>query len=238
MAVSALSQATKASLSGFFTRCVKGYHLLNSEPIKEAVWEDINVQILEAAGCSIASQARGSHRSGADISCSLGDFSNKSAKYDVSGSSFQISSYRLTAVCSDKQPGAPADILAEIQKRTNYTYYSIVVREEKEESYRYDWYLIPSDYPALKASAYTWSPTTGQRGKNKGAQVGWSTNEINGSSMSITFSMSSQLWLSVKVTDELKSFIVGSTEGSKKRKYNYIELGDRETDSAASAASK
>ena len=66
----------------------------------------------------------------------------------------------------------------------------------------------------------------GQRGKKMGEQVGWKTNEINGSKMSITFSMSSQLWLSVAVTEELKTFIVGSCVVSKKTKLNYLQIYD------------
>ena len=64
----------------------------------------------------------------------------------------------------------------------------------------------------------------GQRGKKTGDQIGWKTNEINGSKMSITFSMSSQLWLTVSVTEELKSFIVGSFSVSKKTKLNYLQV--------------
>ena len=32
-----------ASLATNFTKCVKGYHLINDDPIKEARWEDINI---------------------------------------------------------------------------------------------------------------------------------------------------------------------------------------------------
>jgi hypothetical protein len=66
----------------------------------------------------------------------------------------------------------------------------------------------------------------GQRGKNKGEQVGWKTNELNGSKMTITFSMSSQLWISIHVTDKLKKFIVASSSASKKPKFNYMQIYD------------
>jgi hypothetical protein len=71
-----------------------------------------------------------------------------------------------------------------------------------------------------------WLPMLGQRGKKNGEQVGWKTNEINGSKMSITFSMSSQLWIYINITDELKSYIVSSCTVSKKTLFNYSEIFD------------
>jgi hypothetical protein len=51
-------------------------------------------------------------------------------------------------------------------------------------------------------------------------------SNVNGSSMSISFSMSSQLWMNVAITEELKGFIVGSCVVNRGRKYNYIQLHD------------
>jgi hypothetical protein len=137
-----------------------------------------------------------------------------------------VSSYRLTTVCGEKKCGDPTEIIAEINKRKNFKYYSIIVREETATHTSYDWLLIPSDHPVLDPASYVWEPTIGKRGKNKDAQVGWNTNEINGSRMSITFSMSSQLWMHIEMSEELKQFVVASAVVENKPKYNYMELLD------------
>ena len=205
----------KLELETAFKLCVKGYHMLNTDPIKEAVWENINSQVFKYSGIKVISQACGSHRPGCDIETNNGRFSNKSAKYDANGREFNISSYRMTATTNAENPGTPEEICAEINKRKNFDYYSIILREELPNvGFKYDWYLIPSDYPAFNPSNFNWVPTIGKRGKNAGKQVGWNTSEsISGveGSMSITFSMSSQLWVQIKVTDELKQFIMAST---------------------------
>jgi hypothetical protein len=104
------------------------------------------------------------------------------------------------------------------------------MREELEGQIKYDWLMIPSDYPAMDPATYTWRPKLGNRGKNKGSVVGWETDVINGSSMSISFSMSSQLWIHVNVTEDMRPFVVGSCAVSTKRKYDYIQLFDKETE--------
>ena len=223
-----LSEESLKSLSANFTKCVKGYHLINDDPIKETPWEDINAQVLTASGCIINSQSKGSHKPGADLSCSLGDLSNKSTQYETGNNSFKLSSYRLTTVCSDKTPGKIEDIIAEINSRKNFKFYSIIVRYEKDNEIQYDWYLIPSDYPQFNPSSYKWTPKVGKQGKNKGSTTGWETDTIGGSSMSITFSMSSQLWLDIVITEEMKKFIIASCKVNKGRKLNYIQLYNRE----------
>ena len=224
-----LSEESLKNLSTNFTKCVKGYHLINDDPIKETPWEDINAQVLTASGCIINSQSNGSHKPGADLSCSLGDLSNKSTQYETGNKSFKLSSYRLTTVCSDKTPGKIEDIIAEINRRKNFKFYSIIVRYEKDDEIQYDWYLIPSDYPQFNPSSYKWTPKVGKQGKNKGSMTGWETDTIGGSSMSITFSMSSQLWLDIVITEEMKKFIISSCKVNKGRKLNYIQLYNRET---------
>ena len=228
----------RRQLAANFTKSVKGYHLINNDPIKETPWEDINAAILVASGCPVADQSHGSHRPGADITCALGGLSNKSTQYDAGGKSFKISSYRLTTVCSDKEPGDLAAIVAEINRRKNFDYYSIVARRDsggegggegagaEATHLQYDWYMIPSDYPAVNPATYTWTPKLGKTGKNKGTVVGWETNVIQGSSMSISFSMSSQLWMSVHLTDEMAEFVVGSCRILPKRRLNYMQLYD------------
>lgn len=215
-----------SQLRDSFTKCVTGYHLINNDPIKEAVWEEINRIVLEHSGCPVQSQSCGSHAPGADLTCSLGRFSNKSTKWSggKTKGTFDISSYRLTSVCSDKNNGDVATILGEIQRRKNFEYYSIIVREEIEENIKYDWYLLPCDYPAVNPESYEWKSKIGKQGKNKDSVVGWETNVVDGSHMSITFSMSSQLWMNIQITEAMKEFVVGTCSVKKGRKYDYIQL--------------
>ena len=189
--------------------------MLNTDPIKEAVWESINSLVFKYSGINIVTQACGSHSSGCDIETDKGKFSNKSAKYELNGSAFSISSYRLTSVTNAENPGSVEDVLQEINKRKNFDYYSIILREEIANGggFKYDWYMIPSDYGPFNPYNFEWVPTIGKRGKNSGKQVGWNTTTSNSNSqgsMSVTFSMSSQLWINLNVTEELKGFIVAS----------------------------
>jgi hypothetical protein len=216
------------SLKVNFTKCVKGYHLINDDPIKESPWEDINAIVLNASGCAVNSQSDGSHKPGADLYCLLGSFSNKSTQYEKGNNSFKISSYRLTTVCSDKNPGDIENIITEINKRKNFAFYSIIVRQEIDQQILYDWYLIPSDFPALNPAFYNWHQKIGKIGKNKDGITGWETDKVNGSSMSISFSMSSQLWIHVNITEDIKKYIVGSCIVNHGRKYNYIQLYENE----------
>ena len=213
---------------GFFGKCVRGYHLLNLDPIKESVWETINTQVLTHSGCTVFSQASGSHSPGSDISSSVGNFSNKSVKYESSlHNHMNISSYRLTAVCSAGTPGNISEIVAEINNKKNFQYYSIIARDESLEEIHYDWIVLPADHPAVNPASYMWMPMIGKRGKNKDMQIGWKTDVINGSSMSITLSMSSQLWISVSITDEMKhTFTVASTHAKKKTIMDYVQLAN------------
>jgi len=219
-----ITEEMRASLSTNFAKCVKGYHLVNDDPIKETPWEDINTVILDASDCHVHSKSNGSHQSGGDILCSLGKFSNKSTQYEKGNQAFKISSYRLTTVCSDKEPGQIETIIGEINRRKNFNYYSIIVREDIGNEILYEWYLIPSDFPAFDPSTYQWTPKIGKMGKNKGVVTGWETNTVQGSSMSITFSMSSQLWMDISITEEMKPFIIGSARVQRGKKYNYIQL--------------
>lgn len=215
-----------ANLATNFTKCVKGYHLINDDPIKEARWEDINAIILNASGCAVNSQSDGSHMSGADLNCSLGSFSNKSTQLKKGNKAFTLSSYRLTTVCSVKDAGNIESIITEISKRKNFDYYSIIARIDTKDKIKYDWFLIPSDFPSLNPISYNWYPQIGKNGKNKDAVIGWKTNTLDGSYMSITFSMSSQLWIHINITEDMKKYIVGSCIVNRKRMYNYIELYD------------
>jgi len=214
-----------------FNKCINGYHMINSSPVNETIWEDLNAVIFTSLGIEVYSKSDGSHSPGMDIKCALGNVSNKSAKYSNNRKSIDISSYRLTTVCSEKTCGKPEEIIKEINKRKNFDYYSFIVRDENpnSETIHYDWLLIPSNYITLDPASYSWEPTIGKRGKNKDAQVGWNTNEINGCKMSITFSMSSQLWIHIDMTEDIKKFIVASADVKNKPLYNYIELLEKLT---------
>lgn len=140
----------KKFVSNIFEKCIKGYHLINSSHINETIWEEVNAMIFLSLKIDIYSKSNNNHLSGMDIDCSLGKISNKSAKYSNNKKSFNISSYRLTTICSDKKCGTPTEIINEINKRKNFNYYSIIVRNEIDnENVGYDWILIPSDYLIL-----------------------------------------------------------------------------------------
>jgi len=219
----------KLLLEENFKKCVKGYHLINSSPIIEKIWEDINASLFTSVGIDVLSKSNGSHAPGMDIQCTLGGISNKSGKYSNDKKSIDISSYRLTTVCNAKNYGTPQEIIQEINKRKNFDYYSFIIRDESFETpdqINYDWLLIPSNYLVLDPSSYAWEPMIGKRGKNKDVQIGWTTNEINGCKMVITFSMSSQLWMHVKISEEIKQFIVASAVVTNKPCYDYIQIAD------------
>lgn len=137
-----------------------------------------------------------------------------------------MSSYRLTSVTSAGSHGTAEEIIAEIQKRKNFHYYSMIIRKEEKEI-NYDWYLIPADHPSLDPAAYQWQPMMGKTGKNKDKVIGWETNSLQGSYMTITFSMSSQLWVHVDSMVDLEEYKMGSAS-SVPRKYNYIQLFERD----------
>lgn len=224
----AISPEVIQGFKKYFKRCIRGYHLINLDPIKEAVWESINSQVLMHSGGTIYEKSSGSHSPGSDISSSIGNFSNKSVKYEsAKHDHFNISSYRLTTVCSADSPGNISEIIAEINKRKNFQYYSIIARDESPDNIYYDWFILPADHPALDPESYTWEPMMGKRGKKKDIQVGWNTNVVNGSSMSISFSMSSQLWISVTITDEMKDqYIVATTQVKKQIMMDYVALSE------------
>jgi hypothetical protein len=210
-----------------FKKCVNGFHLINSCSINEKIWEDLNSLIFEKSGIEVTSKSDGNHLSGMDIRCSLGGISNKSSKYSPHKRSIDISSYRMTTVCNQKTMGSISEIMEEINQKKNFEYYSIIAREEMKYKNHYDWLFIPSDYYLLNPTSYDWVPMIGKKGKNKDVQIGWTTNEINGSKMDITFSMSSQLWIQLSMTEEIRKFIIASEEVSILPKYNYIDLLDK-----------
>ncbi len=200
-----------------FKKCVENYHLINSSPINETIWEDINSLIFSHSNIEIYTKSNGGHSSGMDINCSLGKISNKSAKYTKNKQTFSISSYRLTR-CHTLD-----EILTEIDKRKNFDYYSFIVREEQETSLSYDWFLIPSSCDIFNPRIYTWKPLIGKKNCTKDKQLGWETNEINGCKMCIRYSMSSQLWIYIE-TKNLLNYIIANCVVNKEPKYNYLSI--------------
>lgn len=216
------------TIANNFFKCVNGYHIINNSPINERIWEDINSTIFEHSQIDITSKSMGGHLSGMDINSAIGKISNKSAKYNKNKTEFDLSSYRLTNVCNNKECGNIDSIIQEINNRNNFDYYSIILRNEEPDksTIDYDWFMIPSDYKLFEPSSYNWKPMIGKQGKQKDKQIGWNTNKKDGSSMSITFSMSSQLWIHIEITEEIKKFIISSVTVNKEAKTDYIKLFD------------
>lgn len=207
------------SLQEDFSKVVNGYHMVNPAPIKEAVWEAINCVIVKSI-FSISDEAEGNHTSGKDNRFDNINISNKSTK--VEGTNISISSYRLTTVCNDKDIGISANIIEEIRKRdSSFDYYSLLVRDEKENSFiKYMWYIIPKDCYLFRIDNL--NHKIGKRGKKKDEIIGWESKYS-----SITFSMSSQLWYNFSI-DELKKYMVCYTEvdNNSKRKIDYSQIYD------------
>lgn len=199
-----------------FTRTLKGYHMVNNAPIKESVWEEVNCNIVKSL-FSISDEAKGNHTSGKDNRFDNINISNKSSK--VEGTNISISSYRLTTVCNDKDIGTSVNIIEEIKKRdSSFDYYSLLVRNEKENSFiKYMWYIIPKDCYLFRINNL--NHKIGKKGKKKGQIVGWESKYS-----SITFSMSSQLWYNFNI-DELKKYMICYTEvDNSKPKINYSQI--------------
>jgi len=199
-----------------FTSVIKGYHLINTTPIKESVWEEINCDIVRHS-CIVTDQANGNHKSGKDNRFDNINISNKSTKQN--GNTVSISSYRLSSVCSDKNNGNSQDILNEIEKRDkSFDYYSFLVRDERENStIIYKWYIIPKDCYLFKIHSLTHK--LGKIGKKKDKIVGWKSKYC-----SITFSMSSQLWFHFNIEDIQKYKICQTEIDNSKPKLDYSQI--------------
>lgn len=200
-----------------FEKTLNGYHMINKAPIKEAVWEEINCQIVKNV-FSITDQANGNHVSGKDNRFDNIDVSNKSTK--TNGNNVSISSYRLTTVCNDKNIGNPQVILKEIEKKDeSFEYYSILIRSEKNNDAKitYTWYIIPKDYYIFKIINLT--PKLGKNGKKKGEVVGWQSKYCD-----ITFSMSSQLWYKFNIECIEKYKVCSTDVDNSKSKITYSQI--------------
>lgn len=206
------------NVSQKFQKEVQGYHLICEAPIKEALWEEINKNIA-CCVCDVKDEAKGNHKSGKDMQFDEFGISMKSAKMEKN--KISISSYRLTTVCSDKNPGNPTEIVKEISQRdSSFEYYSVLLREELENNIlEYYWCVIPKTCPIFNIQDNDLQPKMGKTGKNKGVQVGWETKYI-----SITFSMSSQLWIHFTF-DDIKPYIASSIKvDNSNKKISYTDI--------------
>jgi len=194
-----------------FKNNIKGYHYINNSPIKEAIWENINVDIVKDK-CSVGDFANGNHKSGKDNKFNNWNISNKTCKFDEKGKT-SVSSYRLTSVCSNRNKGKKEDIISEIEKRDlSFDYYSILGRKEyfsnngDLEFIKYYWFIIPKDYYVFNVKKYDLEIKQGKNGKSKGKIVGWKSKYYD-----ISFSMSSQLWFHFKF-DDIKQYLISSVK--------------------------
>ncbi len=212
-------QFNKPAIKTRFVNELGGYHIFNEESVKEATWEEINRNLVRNI-LPVTDAAHGNHLSGKDNQFGEWGISNKTAK--VSGKNLKISSYRLTCVCNDKDPGNSAAIQEEIKKRdSSYAYYSILVRDEhKSGDTTYKWYVIPKTCEAVDPCATPWEPKLGARGAKKDQQVGWKSKNAD-----ISFAMSSQLWITVSLEDIERYCICQTTvKKENKKTMSYAEL--------------
>lgn len=179
---------------------ILGYHMVNSEPVKESTWEEINCNILKDF-CKVSDEAKGKHSSGKDNRFDNWNISNKTGK--IESQNIKISSYRLTTVCNDKEPGKIEEIISEIEKRDkSFHYYSILLRKEGDHMTSYYWYIIPKDYYPFNPRKQEWKEKVGVKGKKRGGIVGWECDY-----MEIIFSMSSQLWYKFRL-EEIEKYLI------------------------------
>lgn len=203
-----------------FNKEIYGYHLINETPIKESVWEEINKNIVSIK-CKVYDEACGNHLSGKDNRFNNWNISNKTGKIS-NYNNIKLSSYRLTSVCNQKEPGNIEEIKNEIYKRDkNFEYYSLLLRDENKNIIKYFWFLIPKEHYIFKIDNQ-WFQKIGQKGKNKYKQIGWISKN-----MSIEFNMSSQLWFNFNFND-INEYLISTTQINKNniKKLCYSDIID------------
>lgn len=213
-------QFHKKTLRQRFKDELQGYHMLNEEPVKESTWEELNRNVVKGI-FPISCEAHGNHKSGKDNQFGSWGISNKTAT--ETKKTIKISSYRLTTVCDQSNPGNKDAIMKEIKNRdSSYDYYSLLgrIEDKKNKFIRYKWYLIPKTCNAVDTCAFPWEPKVGLRGKKQGQQVGWQSQN-----MEISFAMSSQLWLTFPI-EQIKRYCVceATIDTSQTRKITYAEM--------------
>lgn len=204
------------SIKSKFKDEIFGYHLINSVPIKESVWESINCNIVKN-DCIVSDCADGNHVSGKDNKFDNWNISNKTLKIEKNGNC-KMSSYRLTSVCSNKNTGKKEEIINEIKKRDkSFDYYSILAREENKnkDKITYIWYIIPKSYYLFRININNLDYIRNK----KNEIIGWKTNNCN-----IRFSMSSQLWYNFNKNDIKKFKISEIIVNNSNKKMTYSDI--------------
>jgi hypothetical protein len=198
-----------------FENEINGYHIINNQPIKEAVWEIINENIIKNY-YNVSETSCGNHKSGKDMKIGIHNISNKSCKIDKN--KVHISSYRLTKVCNNNNFGDINEIIKEIENRDNsFNFYSLLCREEYESGIKYYWCIIPKTYYIFNVCLQNFKNKYGS-GKNKDKVTGW-----KGEYFDITFSMSSQLWFHFDFT-KIKKFVIHETYINYKNTLTYSDI--------------
>jgi hypothetical protein len=200
-------------------KTVRGYHLVNGAPIKEAVWEGILASSLSVSGIEY-DWNNGGHQSGRDISVVDGvrrvGVSCKSCKDKPSGKQLTLSSYRMTK-CRDAEEFVKCIDF----ERANFDFYGILSRCETEDLVRYAVHFVPSEL--VKASKLEWIEKTDKEGKSI---VGWESQEVDGVKMSVVRSMSNQLWIKLRKEAFKEYCVLDGLEVRKDVSMNYAMLYD------------
>lgn len=189
-----------------FQEVIRVHFALTRHPIQGTIWENIKCKILEKS-FHICEQANGGHKSGKDNRVDNFNMSDKTAKIDKNDDILNISSYRLTTVCDAKKTGDVNEIVREIEDRDkSFDFFSILVKNDNNNSTTYEWYVVPKDYYIFKIVPNDLREKVGKKGKNKDENVGWEWEHGD-----ITFSMSSQLWYKFDI-NLIQQFRIHSVE--------------------------
>ena len=198
-------------------KTVRGYHLVNGSPIKEAVWEGILASSLSVSGIEY-SWNNGGHQSGRDISVVDGvrrlGVSCKSCKDKKTGKHLTLSSYRMTK-CRD----AEEFIKCIDFERANFDYYGVLSRCENDDLVRYAVHFIPSEM--VKANKLEWTEKLDKKGKSI---VGWEGQEVEGVQMNVVRSMSNQLWIKLNKDAFKEHCVLDGLEVKKGQSMDYAML--------------
>lgn len=127
-----------------------------------------------------------------------------------------VSSYRMTT-CNTTQ-----DFIQCIDtERANFAYYSVIARLETDKTITYSVYFIPATL--VKASDLQWT----EKYSKKHVVTGWITAELNGVQMSVTKSMSNQLWIKLQ-KEKFKGYrLIDNLVVKKEKQIDYASLFDK-----------
>ena len=218
-------------------KTIRGYHKINTEPIKESVWEGILAKSMGKAGIA-HKWIPGSHKPGADIYVDSIGISCKSTKQEQK-TILKISSYRMTTIFTIDE------FIREIDevRGANFQYYGVLSRVESKDKKNlvYSVYMIPAS--KIKAFGLEWKDKKTKKGK-----MIWDTKMKDGMRMYISEAMSNQLWISLNkqrfaeyLIIENLQISVEDTELDYADLFDLLSLSDRPSspspsDNAATAA--